>query len=95
MGKGNRMTEQHPPSTDRLRVITMRVSGSGKSLIGHTLAEMLGAHFLAAMTFTRHPTSKKWQRAKPLPTQTAAHGSAKSDFDWPQRKDRWSSPAAR
>ncbi|GAA1262013.1 gluconokinase [Arthrobacter pascens] len=46
MGKGNRMTERNPPAIDKLHVVTMGVSGSGKSLIGHTLAEILGAHFL-------------------------------------------------
>lgn len=46
MGKGNRMTERNPPAIDKLHVVPMGVSGSGKSLIGHTLAEILGAHFL-------------------------------------------------
>ncbi|WP_306926009.1 gluconokinase [Arthrobacter globiformis] len=56
------MTEQHPPSTDRLRIITMGVSGSGKSLIGHTLAEMLDAHFLDGDDL--HPTSNIEKMAK-------------------------------
>ncbi|MDR6507672.1 gluconokinase [Arthrobacter oryzae] len=40
------MTEWTSPMAANLRVVTMGVSGSGKSLIGHMLAEMLGADFL-------------------------------------------------
>src|SRR5688572_17085494 len=46
MGKGNGMTEPKSPVAERLRVVTMGVSGSGKSLLGHMLAEMLNADFL-------------------------------------------------
>lgn len=46
MGKGHRMTERISPVADKVRVVTMGVSGSGKSVVGHLLAEMLGAHFL-------------------------------------------------
>lgn len=40
------MTERTSPVAEKLRVVTMGVSGSGKSVVGHMLAEMLGADFL-------------------------------------------------
>lgn len=61
----------------KLHVITMGVSGSGKSLIGHTLAEILGAHFLDGDDL--HPASniEKMATRQRSPTRTGARGSGK------------------